>query len=230
VPGLGGFAQNRQVPPRTRRNAAKLAKAIDLIFAGALTIGGDGIISITLKTDGGLADTGDELFVVAGQGIEVGAGGVAADLGAGLDFDGSNQIEVQVDDTTISINGSNELVANLDPATYMHGIYVEFPSGSDELPIAKIRNNSTVTEVRGHTDTGTVTLNIERRAESTTSPDDVAGTDVCSDDLVADSDGQETTTFDDSGEVDADEWLYLAVTSISSSPTKLWVTIKLEPR
>ena len=57
--------------------------AVDLEAAGADT--------------GGLAIDNGELRVDAGNGIELTAGGVAADLGAGLNFDAGGQIQIDVD-------------------------------------------------------------------------------------------------------------------------------------
>lgn len=104
-------------------------------------------------------------------------------------------------------------------------VYIETPTDGDEFPIAFIADDMTMVTVNSVTDTGTVDFNIERRATNTP---DVAGTDVLTADLTADDGGEATTTFDNSGDVDAEEWLvYKDQSNPTGSPTKLWVSLEL---
>lgn len=86
----------------------------------------------------------------------------------------------------------------------------------------KIENNYTVTEVSAYTNTGTVTFNIEERAETTPN---TSGTDVMTSDLVADTDQQETGTFSNAA-IARNAWLMLNVTSITGDPTAFGVTVR----
>jgi len=86
----------------------------------------------------------------------------------------------------------------------------------------KIPNNITITEIAAFTNSGTVTFNIEERAETTPNS---SGTDVIGSDLVADTDQQETSTFSNAS-IDRDDWLALVVSSITGDPTLFGVTIK----
>lgn len=86
----------------------------------------------------------------------------------------------------------------------------------------KVPNNITVTEVSAYTNTGTVTFNLEERAETTPN---TAGTDVMTSDLAADSDQQETGTFSNAA-IDRNDWLVPAVTSITGDPTIFSITVR----
>lgn len=102
-------------------------------------------------------------------------------------------------------------------------VYIEDPIAADSFPIAFLADNVTMVQVRGVTDVGTVVFNIERRATNTP---DVAGTDVLSSDLTATTAGASTTSFAASGAVAAEQWLNCNVTSVASSPTKVWIAIE----
>lgn len=86
----------------------------------------------------------------------------------------------------------------------------------------KVDNNITVIEVAAYTNTGTVTFNLEERAEATPN---TAGTDLMGSDLVADTDQQETGTFSNAT-LDRDDWLVPTVTSISGDPTIFTITVR----
>lgn len=86
----------------------------------------------------------------------------------------------------------------------------------------KLPNDYTVTEVAAYTNTGTVTFNIEERAEATPN---TSGTDVMTSDLVADTDQQETGTFSNAT-LDRNDWLILTIVSISGEPTIFSVTVR----
>jgi len=84
----------------------------------------------------------------------------------------------------------------------------------DYIPI-KIPNNYTVIEISASCNTGTVTFNIEERAETTPYS---AGTDIMTSDLVADDNQQETTTFSNAV-LAKNNRVCLVVTSITGDPT-----------
>jgi hypothetical protein len=86
----------------------------------------------------------------------------------------------------------------------------------------KIPNNVTITEVSAFTNSGTITFNIEERAETTPN---TAGTDVMTSDLVADTDQQETSTFSNTT-LDRNDWLILTIVSITGDPTNFSVTVR----
>lgn len=123
---------------------------------------------------------------------------------------------------TITFPDATGTVALQSPG-YVHSkiFYIENPTADDNFPQAYVPVAATVEEVRAVTDTGTVTFNIEKRG--TLTPDQ-AGTDIDSSDFVADATGITDTSFS-SGSISADQWLTLTVTSVSSSPTKLWAVI-----
>lgn len=95
-------------------------------------------------------------------------------------------------------------------------------STNDTFGLWKVPFALTVTEIAGFTDVGTVTFNIEQRAETTPN---TAGTDILTSDLVADNDQQESASFNDAT-VPADTWLYFAPSAAASNPKKLTVAIK----
>ncbi len=86
----------------------------------------------------------------------------------------------------------------------------------------KIENNYTITEVSAYTNTGTITFNIEERAEVTPN---TTGVDVITSDLVADTDQQETGTFSNAA-IDINDWLVLTIVSITGDPTVFSVTVR----
>lgn len=102
-------------------------------------------------------------------------------------------------------------------------IYIEDPVAADSFPIAFLADAVSFVKVRGITDVGTVTFNIEFRGENTP---DAVGTDILTSDLVADATGEETTTFDSSGDVVAERWLNCNVTSVATAPTKVWISLE----
>ena len=122
--------------------------------------------------------------------------------------------------------------AAITPAIYYDTLAVGFGMGGGNTEIDtitvgayagwKVPNNITVTEVAAYTNTGTVTFNLEERAETTPN---TAGTDVMTSDLVGDTNQQETGTFSNAG-IARNAWLVLTVTSITGDPTIFSATIR----
>lgn len=114
----------------------------------------------------------------------------------------------------------------ITPAIYYDTLSVSFgvmdTVTTGDYPGWKVPNNITVTEVAAYTNTGTVTFNLEERAETTPN---TAGTDLIGSDLVADDDQQETGTFSNAT-LDRNDWLVMNVTSITGDPTIFSVTIR----
>ncbi len=102
-------------------------------------------------------------------------------------------------------------------------LYIEDPVAADSFPIAFLADDVHMVQVRGVTDVGTVTFNIERR---TTDAPDAVGTDVLSSDLPAVAAGASTTAFAASGVVVAEQWLNCNITSVATSPTKVWIALE----
>ena len=102
-------------------------------------------------------------------------------------------------------------------------LYGEDPQAGDIYAIRWVPYAITFLQVRGITDVGTVTFNIERRVITTPL---TVGTDILSSDLVAAVGGAVTTSFAASGAVAADQWLVLTVTSVATAPTKCWIPYK----
>lgn len=108
--------------------------------------------------------------------------------------------------------------------THSRIIYIESPTASDVFPVTYVPDTATVIAIRGVTDTGTVTFNIEKRGKFTPA---TTGTDVLNTDMVADATGEEETDAADMSEaVSADNWLVYVASAVASSPTKLWVVIE----
>jgi hypothetical protein len=126
---------------------------------------------------------------------------------------------------------ANVLLADKANADHTHSEFYDTLTASwgvmdtvttGDYPGWKVPNNITVTEVSAYTNTGTVTFNLEERAETTPN---TAGTDVMTSDLIADDDQQKTGTFSNA-DLDRNDWLVLVVASITGDPTIISVTIR----
>ena len=118
------------------------------------------------------------------------------------------------------------LAVDDEAVEYMLQAALESPATDDDgLIIWKWPNAYTIQRVSCATDTGTVTIQLDERAESTPNS---AGTDVMTSTLVCDSNNQATTTFTNAT-IDANDPLNLDIDAIASSPTnvKIWVEIKV---
>jgi len=102
--------------------------------------------------------------------------------------------------------------------------YIETPAANEAYPIMSVQFNCSITRITYKTDTGTVTFNLEERTE--TDPE-TSGTTIYSSDQTAGSTMSATTSFSNSG-ITADNWLYFSASTVSGSPTKLWLGISYE--
>jgi len=101
-------------------------------------------------------------------------------------------------------------------------LYFEKPTNVDDFPMLFVPDAVTIEKVWGQTDTGTVTFMLKWRTE--TSPGS-GGTDILSSSMVADSNGETTTSFDDAT-IPANSWIIYDSSAVASAPQKLWVAIK----
>jgi hypothetical protein len=99
------------------------------------------------------------------------------------------------------------------------------PVAGDDISMGRIPFACTVTRVGSVTDTGTVTFNVEERTVIGTT-----GTDILSADQVADATGEEVTSSFGNSALAAGNWLFLDITSVATSPTKLtvWVEVTVD--
>lgn len=163
---------------------------------------------------------------------------LALDDNSGLEVDGDGELTINPGDG-LTLTANELLVALVTPGylefltseiqlktqvvqrEYM--LYIEDPTDSDEFPIGYVRNPMTVGEIRGQTDAGTVTFNVEHRAQG--SPFST-GTEIADgSDVVADNTGATQSGFNDAT-IPADRWLYFVASATSGTPTKLLVTIE----
>ncbi len=106
--------------------------------------------------------------------------------------------------------------------------YVELSADTDDYPIDLDGGTAiTITEVYAETDTGTVTFNLywRSRGSLSTSP----GTQILTDDAIADSNGYtepgDGSGFDDAT-IEAKKKVFVVVSAVSGSPTKLWIDVE----
>lgn len=127
------------------------------------------------------------------------------------DLDNPDVALDQLDESYSAVGHTHTEFADTIPIYF--GVMDTVTTG-DYIPI-KIPNNYTVVEVSASCNTGSVTFNIEERAETTPYS---AGTDIMTSDLVADPDQQETTTFSNAS-LAKNNRVCLVVTSITGDPT-----------
>lgn len=121
---------------------------------------------------------------------------------------------------------SGAIAVDDEAVEYMLQAALESPATDDDgLVIWKWPNAYTIQRVSCATDTGTVTIQLDERAEATPN---TSGTDVMSSTLVCDSNNQATTSFANAT-IDANDPLNLDIDAVASSPTnvKIWVEIKV---
>ncbi len=114
--------------------------------------------------------------------------------------------------------GGGKIHADYRTVTKM--IYIEDPTATDSYPICRVPKASTITEVTGITDVGTVDFNIEERSTA-----DVAGTDLDTTEFVAATTEMSQTSGFENSAIAAKAWLHYAASAVASSPTKVWVTV-----
>ena len=104
-------------------------------------------------------------------------------------------------------------------------VYAEDPQAGDVYSLGWTRHPVVFVQVRGITNVGTVTFNIERRVITTPL---TVGTDILSADLVAAVGGALTTAFADNGAVAEDQWIVATITSVATSPAQLWIPYTID--
>ncbi len=114
---------------------------------------------------------------------------------------------------------SDGVVASADLATANKQLTVSFvlesPVAADDALLQhKFSQAVTIQRISCSTDTGTVTIQLDERAEATPN---TAGTDVMTSALVCDSNTEATTTFSNAG-IAADVPLNLDIDAVASSP------------
>lgn len=137
----------------------------------------------------------------------------------------SSVADVVIHMTGLLIGPLTQAIPLLIPRRYSKSFYVENPQAGDEFPITALSTSVILSEVYGETDVGTAVFNVERRVRGALLD---PGTDVLSDDMTADADGQSGTTFDNDAEAAEDEELWLVVTSVDSSPELITGSVRYQ--
>lgn len=130
---------------------------------------------------------------------------------------------------TIVDDGSGNLIAKFraqigaDSLNTKGATVLDTVIAGDIIPLFKIPETMTPVEVAAFTDQGTVTFQLEQRAEATPNS---SGSNLLSSSLVADSDQEETTSFA-LANLTKDYWLVLNASAVSATkPTIFGVTFK----
>lgn len=111
---------------------------------------------------------------------------------------------------------NNDLDLDSEAITRIHSIVLFDPTTADTNKIQdKFAIAVTISRVSCSTDTGTATIQLDERSESTPN---TAGTDVLSSAIVCDNDSASSTSFSNSG-IAADAPLNLQITATASTPT-----------
>ncbi len=194
----------RAVGDDTDVDLSLAAKGDGSIFMSPLQVFGD--IDLTGDVDG--------VDIAAHDSSTTAHGATGANVGTTNTQTLTNKT-IDADNNTITNIGKTEL--EVPYTTEVKGFYIEAPIAGDAVFIGVVPHAVTAVDAKGETDTGTVTFNIEHRAVGSAFS---AGTDILTSDLVATTSQATTQTFDSSGAVAADKYLYAVVTSVASSPTE----------
>ena len=127
--------------------------------------------------------------------------------------------------TSDKISDGSVALADLATATRTHiqSSFIESPATNDDGRVQfKFPLNSTLQRVSCSTNTGSITIQLDERGESTPN---TAGTDVLSANLACDSDSQITTSFNDAA-IAANAVLNMDVISKSGSPNAVRIHIE----
>ncbi len=130
-------------------------------------------------------------------------------------------------DVTTYLRGDNTwatVAGGSSTQTFKKIVYIDPPTATDSFPILSVPFACTITRITHITDTGTVTWNLEERAEATPN---TAGTDVYASDEVSSTTNSVDTSFANAS-LAAHSWLHLSASAIGSSPTKFWIAITFE--
>lgn len=133
--GLRGQIREPRADARARRNSQRIADSAQFLSGSDITVDDDGILTITKDPNGGLTTTANGLAVnlIAQPGLVLSASGLAAlvqgvlaidgsgiylSIGDGLENDGSGNLRVKLDGTTLQRNASgiSVITANLAAA------------------------------------------------------------------------------------------------------------------
>ncbi len=111
--GLQGQDRSPRAPVRERRNFDNLASELDFIGLGeVIGISGDGELTLKLGTDGGLTNTGGELFVEVQGVLDIDASGIFVNIGDGLENAAGDLAIALAADSGLEFNaGDLQLVA-----------------------------------------------------------------------------------------------------------------------
>lgn len=140
---------------------------------------------------------------------------------AGIDGDDINS-NLAGRSLTLTAASPDTLDADAELYTEIDSIVLLDPTTSETNEIQhKFATAITITRVSCSTDTGTVTIQFDERAEGTPN---TSGTDVMTSSLVCDNDSQATTSFTNAG-IAADAPINLQITATASSPNTVRIHI-----
>jgi hypothetical protein len=201
-------------------------------------IGNDPNVDMNLATQGTgkVKANGNIIYHVSGTDVAIGDGGTGQSTktaafdalsptttkGDIVASDGSNNVRKAAgSDGQVLIaddSQSDGLVWEDDIRSWP--VEIPSPATDDEYLIRSLPYNVTFTEVYHHIveGTGTVSFDIIRRSRSSSG---TGGTDITSSPMQATTTGTSVTSFANSGDGDANEWLILKVTATTGSPEKL---------
>ena len=121
-----------------------------------------------------------------------------------------------------NVNDALDVLGSAKFHTRTHIFYLTVPAAADIIPQFDVPANATITYVAGKVDTGSVTVNLYKRNESTP---DSGTTDVFSGALTFDTTWASKTITN--AALTARQWLVPNVASIASgAPTKLWILVE----
>jgi len=186
--GLKGQAREPRTDARARRNSQGLASEVDWVGSGSLlTLDGDGLLQLSLKSDGGLANNSGELtidldadpgLVLAATGVKV---KVAAPIlldtgGVGLDLATDPGLELNSDQLQVKTKTGGGVVRDSD------GLSVD----ATQLSAADTSNKGVVLQAAARADSGQDAVTLTGVSTAVTDPADApADADALRDDLVA---------------------------------------------
>lgn len=129
---------------------------------------------------------------------------------------------------SIPTEANKTVIANLDDvgtagiSILSKSAVIVSPGASEELPMWITESAITISEIRGVTDTGTVTFSLEYRDDTAAYG---AGTTIPSASIVADVNSEIQADFAVNG-IPAGKWIVLTTSALGGTPTQFTVTIK----
>jgi len=100
----------------------------------------------------GLAKSGNTLSANAGAGIEIVADEIRADIGAGLENDGTGSTRVKTDGVTTQLNGSGQVIVKLlgvDSGQIANGAIIETKLGNGSVSTSKLQADCVTASILG---------------------------------------------------------------------------------